>query len=322
MQRVDMKNDHWSKKQGRNFTKHLWIICALFIVQAFMPISGVFASGKDINIYVHDKIVKSDVAPFIKNDRTMVPLRVISENLGYHVKWNQEKQEVRVSNKNAEVKLYIGKKEAMKNDQKEVLEVAPVMKKDRTFVPLRYIAETFNQVVIWDSETGNVHITREMDIPTDENDYAKRFVLIHNIDGSEPKGDKKPPESLKIGDVGFIIKSESDYLYIDLIKPVGDAMDDWSFAKGYVLKKDCILNPTPKELDLMSNVCRLKNGQIKVQDSVSGKTYEVEGNKFVQMSKKEKDKVLIEMAGGANDAWVSKKDIDFSFEDFIGNPNH
>jgi hypothetical protein len=31
-----------------------------------------------------------DVAPFIQNDRTYVPLRFISEALGYEVKWYSE----------------------------------------------------------------------------------------------------------------------------------------------------------------------------------------------------------------------------------------
>ena len=165
----------------------------------------------------------------------MVPLRVISENLGYKVFWDQKKQEARITDKNLELKLYIGKKEAVKNNHKEIMDVAPVVKNNRILVPLRYIAETFNQVVIWDNNARDVHITREMDIPSDENDYVGRFVLINNR--STLKDDKKSPESIKIGDVGLIIKSEGDYLYVDLIKPQGEATDDWSFAKGYVSKK-------------------------------------------------------------------------------------
>ena len=284
--------------------------------------NDVFAISKDPNIYIHNQIVKTDVVPFIKNERTMVPLRIISENLGYNVQWNQKKQEVKVSDRNLEVKLYIGKKEIINNNHKEVIDVAPLIKNDRTFVPLRCIAEAFNQVVIWDQKARNVHITREKDIPSNKNDYIGRFVLINSIDVSSSKGDKKSPESLRIGDVGLILKSEGDYLYIDLIKPQGEAIEDWSFAKGYVLKKDCILNPRPNELDLISNVCRLKNGQIKVQDSINGETYEVDGNRFANIKRKEKNQLLIEMPGGANSAWVSKNDVDFVLEYFTGNLNN
>ena len=146
--------------------------------------NDVFAISKDPNIYIHNQIVKTDVVPFIKNERTMVPLRIISENLGYNVQWNQKKQEVKVSDRNLEVKLYIGKKEIINNNHKEVIDVAPLIKNDRTFVPLRCIAEAFNQVVIWDQKARNVHITREKDIPSNKNDYIGRFVLINSIDVS------------------------------------------------------------------------------------------------------------------------------------------
>lgn len=322
MRLLDIKNYNLSTGIERKDTKYLWILVALLIFQALVPINDVFAISKDPNIYIHNQIVKTDVVPFIKNERTMVPLRIISENLGYNVQWNQKKQEVKVSDRNLEVKLYIGKKEIINNNHKEVLDVAPLIKNDRTFVPLRCIAEAFNQVVIWDQKARNVHITREKDIPSNKNDYIGRFVLINSIDVSSSKGDKKSPESLRIGDVGLILKSEGDYLYIDLIKPQGEATEDWSFAKGYVLKKDCILNPRPNELDLISNVCRLKNGQIKVQDSINGETYEVDGNRFANIKRKEKNQLLIEMPGGANSAWVSKNDVDFGLEYFTGNLNN
>jgi len=49
----------------------------------------------DINYAVVDgKMVKLDVAPFIFNGRTMVPLRFVSESLGLETIWNAEKQEI------------------------------------------------------------------------------------------------------------------------------------------------------------------------------------------------------------------------------------
>lgn len=320
MLQLDTKNYKSSRKKALMYKKILLLITIFLHIQLMLS-ANVFAASKASNIYVHNRVVKTDVSPFIENDRTMVPLRVISENLGYNVQWNQKKQEVTVSNKEIEVKLYIDKKETLNNNHKELIDVDPIIKNDRTFVPLRYIAETFNQVVIWDGTTRNVYITREKDLPDKESDYVGRFVLINNLGRSNLNKDRKQPESLKLGDVGLILSSEGDYLYVDLIKPQGDLVEDWSFAKGYVKKKDCILNPRPEELTILSNVCRLKNGEVEVQDSVNGKPYKIDGDRFVNIDKKEKNRLLIEMAGGANNAWVSKKDVDFGFEYFIGNPD-
>lgn len=46
--------------------------------------------------------VQSDTAPVIYNDRTMIPVRVISECLGYSVNWNGEAQTVLITTAQAE----------------------------------------------------------------------------------------------------------------------------------------------------------------------------------------------------------------------------
>ena len=40
--------------------------------------------------YVNGEIVKMDVPARLINDKTMIPLRFLSENLGYEVEWNEE----------------------------------------------------------------------------------------------------------------------------------------------------------------------------------------------------------------------------------------
>ncbi|MDO5725206.1 MAG: copper amine oxidase N-terminal domain-containing protein [Tissierellia bacterium] len=303
------------------FKKIIFIMLFAMVLQIFIIPNTVFAKTNP-KIYISDKLAQSDVSPYIENDRTMVPLRVIAENLGYKVEWDGKNYEVNISNKNLDLKLFIGKKEVINNGKVDITDVAPVIKKDRTFVPLRYIAEAFNQVVIWDEASRSVYITREQDVPTVESDYIGRFVLINNSNLSKVDNDKKTPESLKVGDIGLIMKTEGNLLYLNLIKPVGDAIDDWSFAEGYVPKENCILNPRDQELEILSNVCRLRNGEIQVTDSVNGKSYMVDGNRFVKIKKIEKDRILIELPGGANDAWVTKNNVDFNFEYFIGNPSN
>jgi len=62
----------------------------------------------DINLYIIDgldqEIVKMDVAPFIKNSRTFVPLRFVAEALGKKVLWQESTQTVIITdNFNKEV---------------------------------------------------------------------------------------------------------------------------------------------------------------------------------------------------------------------------
>lgn len=100
---------------------------------------------------VDDQAIINDVAPVIRNDRTLVPIRVITEALGGQVAWNEAAKEVTLTVNGKEIKMTIGK----------VLEkygVAPVIIGDRTFVPVRFVADELGAVTTWDDATKTVTI--------------------------------------------------------------------------------------------------------------------------------------------------------------------
>ena len=118
-------------------------------------------STKDIKIEIEGKNIVSDVAPFINNDRTLVPIRVISENLGYNVDWDNNSRKVTVKNSDKTIELFIGKKNVNINGVDNSIDVAPMIKNERTFVPLRFISESFDNDVKWDNNTRTVRINKK-----------------------------------------------------------------------------------------------------------------------------------------------------------------
>lgn len=100
---------------------------------------------------VDDQAIINDVTPVIRNDRTLVPIRVITEALGGQVAWNEAAKEVTLTVNGKEIKMTIGK----------VLEkygVAPVIIGGRTFVPVRFVADELGAVTTWDDATKAVTI--------------------------------------------------------------------------------------------------------------------------------------------------------------------
>lgn len=63
---------------------------------AFM-VPAVAHSTDNIKVFVNGAPLQTDVAPIIVQDRTMVPLRAISENLGMEVRWDAAAREVHVN---------------------------------------------------------------------------------------------------------------------------------------------------------------------------------------------------------------------------------
>lgn len=112
------------------------------------------ASAATIQLKVDGVNVISDVNPEIKNDRTMVPLRVISENLGATVHWTNS--EITLSQNATKVVVKTNSTMAMKNGSAVQLDTKPYVKNNRTFVPLRFIAEAFSSTVNYKNGTVNV----------------------------------------------------------------------------------------------------------------------------------------------------------------------
>ena len=90
------------------------------------------------------------VKPYIKNDRTMVPVRFISENLGAQVEWDAQSSKVTVSLGDRVVVLTVGSKTMKVGDKTVDLDVAPELNEDRTYLPLRGLVEGLGKKVFYD----------------------------------------------------------------------------------------------------------------------------------------------------------------------------
>ena len=102
-----------------------------------------------------------DVLPFIDSttSRTMVPLRFVAEVLGAEVEWLADNRQVRITHGDNVILLTIDSFEVIVNGESEVIDCMPRIVGDRTFVPLRFITETFGAEVNYDDETKEIRIT-------------------------------------------------------------------------------------------------------------------------------------------------------------------
>lgn len=89
------------------------------------------------------------VTVFVENDRLYVPVRFISENYGGDVEWIQETQTVNITFEDRTISLTIGKPEIMINGEVTKLDVAPIVRNDRTFLPLRACTEAIGKEVFY-----------------------------------------------------------------------------------------------------------------------------------------------------------------------------
>lgn len=111
-----------------------------------------------IALLCNNKILMSDSAPYIEKGRTMVPARIISENLNAKVSWNEETKTVTAERYGDIVEIKIDSDTALVNGNKTLLDAPARINNGRTMVPIRFIAEAFGAEVSWDNERRMVVI--------------------------------------------------------------------------------------------------------------------------------------------------------------------
>ena len=109
---------------------------------------------------INDEIVVLDDPPFIKEGRTIVPLRFIVECFGAEVEWLKETETIIIKLDEKVVIMQIGNKVAMVNGEVFTLDAPPEIFNGRTFIPVRFIAECFGAEVEWLKETETIIIRR------------------------------------------------------------------------------------------------------------------------------------------------------------------
>lgn len=102
----------------------------------------------------------TDVAPFIdENSRTMVPLRAVADAFGLSVSWDAASREAVFTDGAKTIYFPIGSVTAHTDDGETVeMDTAAVIVKDRTYAPVRYLANYFGHTVEWDAVMKTVII--------------------------------------------------------------------------------------------------------------------------------------------------------------------
>lgn len=91
----------------------------------------------------------SAVQPIVKDGRTLVPLRFISEGFGAKVDFDTKEQSINIKYATNTVILKIGSKDISINGKSSVMDEAASIYNNTTYIPLRTMGEAFNKRVMY-----------------------------------------------------------------------------------------------------------------------------------------------------------------------------
>lgn len=117
------------------------LVGVFLVVCLFTTVSPAQAVNTSIDLNIDGVSVKSGVKAETQNNRVMVPLRVISENMGGYVMWSGKV--ITLKKDDVKISLTLDNTTAFKNGVKFTLDAKPYVKNNRVMVPLRFLSEAY-----------------------------------------------------------------------------------------------------------------------------------------------------------------------------------
>lgn len=124
--------------------------------QEILTLGGVVGQ---VNVMLDGQLMKfTDAVPKIVDNRTMIPVRAVMEEMKAQVDYDKDGRVVTISKDGTTVFFTIGSTTISIQENgsdvvtTEQMDCAPYVENNRTMVPLRFLSQSFGYTVLWDSD--------------------------------------------------------------------------------------------------------------------------------------------------------------------------
>lgn len=97
--------------------------------------------------------------PVIVNNRTLVPIRAIIENMGGKVDWDSKSSKAIINARGTNIEMTLNSNKIKVNNIEKEMDVAPQIINNRTMLPLRFVVEELNCKVEWEPNSRRIIIS-------------------------------------------------------------------------------------------------------------------------------------------------------------------
>lgn len=153
----------------RKLTHITLVICCLLL--AISPITLAGPDPLQLRFFVDQtryvfagSICDMDVAPIVRDDRVLLPIRYIAGVIGASVTWDPSARKATIDMDTRTIELWIDRPTAHVDGRPVPIDlsnrsVCPIIHRGRTMLPLRFVSESLGAEVTWDSSTRTAGIT-------------------------------------------------------------------------------------------------------------------------------------------------------------------
>ncbi len=168
------------------------LITILLTISIMFSFAIPVLAEEEIKVTVNNNQINFTEKPVLENDRILVPIRAIAEDLMFDVGWEPSTQKITLENFNTILTLYVGQDTITKEliyasssykDKNTVIKIDVPAKviDSRTYIPLRAISELFGAEVDWNQSTSTANLTYALtkgDIVTFEDEGMEKFCRL------------------------------------------------------------------------------------------------------------------------------------------------
>lgn len=149
-----------------NIKKSAKFLFLLILFSTFIMTSVFAAYNKNVGVYidgkeVSDKATSSTNVGFIDRDRSFLPLRLVGEELKCKVDYIHKSRDIIISNNDTKIEMNVRSKDFKVNGKMKSMDVSPILYEDTTYIPLRYIGESFGKEISWDNDTKTCFVGKK-----------------------------------------------------------------------------------------------------------------------------------------------------------------
>lgn len=175
-------------------------------------------NGEIYALVVNNQLINPPLSPIIFNDRALVPVREIFEEVGATVNYINDTQTIEVSSDEYDVVMRINDNVAYINGVKTNIPdnvvpklIAKVGGETKTMVPVRFISETIGLDVKFDSEDGAILIDSDGYVISDENQKPSIDDVVPQPDNNDSDNNvnNTPSVDPKITNVAYDVTGDN-----------------------------------------------------------------------------------------------------------------
>ena len=204
-------------------TKFLALFLFLLSMAPIRTFADNYLLDTPVCVRVNGQYLKTENPAFLYQGTTIIPLRAVSDALlADKISWNEKKSAAEIQKGSKTLVLTKNSKTASLNGKKVSLDTPAIIYKDRFYVPIRFLAESFETDVSWDQATYTVNLTNHsVDVPGhaigtpyySDDDLYWLSRIVH----AESKGE---PMKGKIAVANVVLNRVKSPLYDNTVKEV------------------------------------------------------------------------------------------------------